>query len=227
MIYITGDTHGDITRFAKHLKKNDTLFILGDFGFLWDNSPAEKKLLKKLAKKKYTIAFLDGCHENYDLLEPYPHVTWQGGIAQHIAGNIYHLQRGEIYTVEDKTFLTIGGGESPDFDIHRQTGTWWEAETPTAAQMENAKAHLVDVNYRVDYILTHAPSAKASGYLSRDGKLSGIHLLLNPLEDTVQYTRWYFGCLHIDRPISAKHHAVFEDILPLPEQQPRHVRRKK
>lgn len=40
MIYITGDTHGDINRFFDggaldtKLTKNDTLIICGDFGFV-------------------------------------------------------------------------------------------------------------------------------------------------------------------------------------------------
>ena len=47
MIYITGDTHGDIKRFktrsAKKLTKDDILIVCGDFGFLWDESKKEKK----------------------------------------------------------------------------------------------------------------------------------------------------------------------------------------
>ena len=42
MLYVTGDTHGDYERFTssalKKLKKGDTLFICGDFGFIWDGS---------------------------------------------------------------------------------------------------------------------------------------------------------------------------------------------
>ena len=45
MIYVTGDTHGDLSRFetggARRLKKNDTVIVCGDFGFLWDGSPKE------------------------------------------------------------------------------------------------------------------------------------------------------------------------------------------
>ena len=55
MIYVTGDTHGDIERFKsremKKLGNGDTLIICGDFGFLWDDSRAERNALKKLASK--------------------------------------------------------------------------------------------------------------------------------------------------------------------------------
>ncbi len=56
MVYVTGDMHGDFERFKlpamKKLKKGDTLIICGDFGFLWDGSKEEEKILEKLSEKK-------------------------------------------------------------------------------------------------------------------------------------------------------------------------------
>ena len=235
MVYITGDTHGDLSRFetaaAKKLKKGDTLIVLGDFGFVWDGSAAEKKRLQKLGKKIYTVAFLDGRHENYDLLAAYPAGEWNGGRVQTLVGNVVHLLRGEIYTIEGKTFLAFGGGESPDHDFRMHAGTFFEQEMPTAADMENATAHLQAVGNTVDYILTHEPSGKANGYFSLGTPTSGINLLFNPLEETVHFTRWYFGCLHLDRAMSSRHRAVFENIVPVEElwkeQNGKHFRTKK
>ena len=72
MLYVTGDTHGDYERFTssalKKLKKGDTLFICGDFGFIWDGSKNEEKLLKKIGKLKYNVFFIDGTHENFERL---------------------------------------------------------------------------------------------------------------------------------------------------------------
>lgn len=63
MLYVTGDTHGDYERFTssalKKLKKGDTLFICGDFGFIWDGSKNEEKMLKKIGKLKYNVCFID------------------------------------------------------------------------------------------------------------------------------------------------------------------------
>ena len=76
MIYLTGDMHGDMGAFGrpvlKNLKKSDSLIICGDFGILWSGTPEEEKILKKLTKKKYTILFVDGTHENFDLLSLLP-----------------------------------------------------------------------------------------------------------------------------------------------------------
>ena len=42
MIYVTGDTHGDIERFKSSgihkVKKGDSIIVCGDFGFVWDGS---------------------------------------------------------------------------------------------------------------------------------------------------------------------------------------------
>ena len=55
MIYVTGDTHGEIERFKdpefKQLRKGDLLIVCGDFGFIWDGSKREKNNLKKLMAK--------------------------------------------------------------------------------------------------------------------------------------------------------------------------------
>ena len=221
MIYVTGDMHGDITRFddraLKKLKKRDVLFVCGDFGFIWDGGAEEQKLLKKLGKKKYTIAFLDGRHENYDLLKNYPESEWCGGRVQVISGNLIHLLRGEIYTVEGKTFFAFGGGESPDHDIRAGAGTFFEEETPTREQLDNAEQNLKAVDNKVDYILTHEPSGKANGFFSVDTPSNGVNLIFNRFEGTVDFTRWYFGCLHLDRSLSRRHRAVFSEVIPIEE----------
>lgn len=82
MIFVTGDTHGDLHRFdnpvVKKMKKEDTLIICGDFGFIWEGNDQERKILEKLGKKKYQILFVDGAHENFDLLDQYPVEEWHG-----------------------------------------------------------------------------------------------------------------------------------------------------
>jgi len=119
MVYVTGDLHGDYSRLKspaiRKLRAGDVLLVCGDFGFIWDNSRQEQAVLKKLSEKKYTIAFVDGCHENFDLLQQYKLVRWRGGVARCIASNIFHLQRGEIYTIENQTFFAFGGGHSQDY----------------------------------------------------------------------------------------------------------------
>ena len=91
MVYITGDTHVDFERLdSLRLKKGDTLIICGDFGFIWDGSAREEKILKQLGKKKFNICFIDGTHENFELLDEYEQGVFCGGKAHNISGNLYH-----------------------------------------------------------------------------------------------------------------------------------------
>ncbi|HPW00683.1 MAG TPA: metallophosphoesterase family protein, partial [Oscillospiraceae bacterium] len=97
MIYISGDTHGDLERFRgpklRRLKKHDTLIVCGDFGFVWDGSEREKKDLAWLSRRKYTIAFVEGAHESYTLLSRCEVVDFCGGKARRVAKNVYQLIR--------------------------------------------------------------------------------------------------------------------------------------
>ncbi len=114
------DTHGDIDRF-KHgklrwLGKRDTVVVLGDFGFVWDGSKEEQKKLDWLRKRPYTLLFLDGSHENYDLLKQYPTEERFGGKVQALGGNVYHVCRGSVLELENKKYLCFGGAESQDVE---------------------------------------------------------------------------------------------------------------
>ena len=62
MVYLTGDTHGELDRFKdgelRRAGKGDFVVVLGDFGFVWDGSKAEQKNLDWLRKRPYTILCL-------------------------------------------------------------------------------------------------------------------------------------------------------------------------
>ena len=73
MIYITGDTHSDFTRFStdkfpiqSEMTKNDYVIICGDFGGVWIylvENTYEKYWLDWLNEKNFTTLFIDGNHE--------------------------------------------------------------------------------------------------------------------------------------------------------------------
>jgi hypothetical protein len=220
MIYITGDTHGDFSRFkdaiTKKLKKGYTLIICGDFGFIWDGSRSEKQILKKIGELKYNVAFIDGCHENFDLLEQYPDIGWNGGTARSISGNLVHLKRGQVYTIEGKKFFTFGGGHSQDIDIRRETKTWYEQEQPTIADVEEGVKNLLANDGLVDYIITHEPPQSLKKCLDLD--------ILHRLEtDTFfeqiltecSFKKWFFGKCHMNKIIPPKFFALFDNVIRL------------
>ena len=218
MVYITGDIHGDFSRFtspaAKRLKAGDILAVCGDFGFFWDDSKQERRLRAKLEKLPYTIAFLDGRHENFTLLDQYPVTEWNGGRVQEVGKNLLHLMRGEIYEIEGESYFVFGGGESPDHAFRTEGVGWWEEEMPSAREILNGADNLEKAHFQVDYVLTHEPSGRSSGYLSADTPLNGVNVFLDRVEDNVTFQCWFFGCLHLDKTISSRHRAIFRDIVP-------------
>ena len=111
MVYITGDMHGDESRLYdsqwRKLKAGDILIVCGDFGFVWKNTPLEKSILKYLGSRKFTVCFLDGAHENFDLLESYRQTVWKGGRVHRISGNLFHLMRGEVLDSHGGIFKEI------------------------------------------------------------------------------------------------------------------------
>lgn len=188
MIYITGDTHGDLSHFKdpklKRLGEKDIVIVCGDFGFLWDpNDPKEKRNLEWLKKRKYTICFLDGAHENFDMLDSYTPYRWKGGNTHKIADNIYHLMRGEMFMFENKTFFVMGGGESEDKDMREDGVSWWKAELPTAEDLKNGQDNLREYKYAVNYVLTYEAPAIAKDFLKLHTN-KGVHI--TPLNTYLQ-----------------------------------------
>ncbi len=72
-------------RQAPLAEQRDVVLVLGDFGFVWDGSKAEQKKLDWLRKRPYTLLFLDGSHENYDLLAQYPTRSCSAARSRHWA----------------------------------------------------------------------------------------------------------------------------------------------
>ncbi len=221
MIYVTGDTHGIASRFndprLKSLKQGDTLIVCGDFGFLWNGSKDEISVLKKLSKKKYNICFVDGTHENFDMLNSIKIKKWNGGKVHHIASNIFHLMRGQVFEIEDTKIFTMGGGESPDIDIRFEMDTWSDLEIPTREELVEGVENLQKYGGKIDLIITHEPPAKIKDFLmlhsGSDASITAINTYLEDVSRICKFKHWYFGSLHQDKFISSSHTCVFQNII--------------
>ena len=185
MIFVTGDTHGDFSRFGfstfpeqKKMTKKDYVIVCGDFG-IWDNSIRENRELDRLNRKTFTTLFVTGNHSNYELLKQLPVSEWHGGKVQLIRDSVIHLMRGQVYDIDGKRVFTMGGASShdiedgilepddPDFDnkrkeLNRQGGcyrinhiSWWKEELPDDAEYETARNNLEACGWKVDYIISH------------------------------------------------------------------------
>lgn len=53
--------------------------MCGDFGYIWSGSAKENEELDILNNYNCTILFIDGNHENFELLNKYLVKHWNGG----------------------------------------------------------------------------------------------------------------------------------------------------
>lgn len=146
MIFVTGDTHGvkeDLIKLntanfpkSKDLTKNDYVIICGDFGLVWDNSKEKRRWLEKLTEKNFTTLWVDGNHENFNLLEEYPVHEWNGGNVHFISDSVIHLMRGQVYTIDNIKFFTFGGAESIDKCNRTENESWWKQEMPSKEEYD-------------------------------------------------------------------------------------------
>ncbi len=216
MIYITSDTHGELERLTdkklKFIKKYDTVIVLGDFGFVWDNSPRQDKALKKLAKLPFRILFIDGYNENFHALEKYPDTVWLGAEAKEIAKDrIYYIKRGEILHIEDMKVLCFGGADDYIDDV-------FSDYPPTQEDFDRCNANLEKAGWQVDYILTHSPSGIINRFLNLDSFTTGnLFDYLDEISGKVEYKKWYFGMYHKDKYISNKSQGVYTEFYRLGE----------
>lgn len=223
MIYVTGDTHGDVRRFypvypgqynrscENKLKAGDKIIVCGDFGFVFYNEDSqyydeEAAALEYLEKLPYEILFVSGNHENFDRLKEYPIEERYRGYVRKINDNVFLLMRGQCFEIEGKTFFTMGGAYSTDKMLRTEHIDWWSEELPNDEEYRTASETLERIDCKVDYIITHtAPQAmlQRMGITPAyyDSELTGF---LDWIWYEVDFKHWYFGHWHEDRQIDCK-----------------------
>lgn len=224
MNLITGDIHGgiDIKKlssknfpFGNKLNRNDYLFIAGDCGLWFDFSDDEAYWQIWLNNKNWTTLVIDGNHENFDFMESFPKKEWNGGIVTVLAENIIWLRRGEVYNINGYKYFVFGGAFSIDKDKRLPGKSWWPQEIPSRMEYENAKINLDKYDWKVDYVISHTcprHEIESFGNFSFDRKEDETTWMLQEIKDKLDFKKWYFGHLHVDKEIG-RFRALYNDII--------------
>lgn len=222
MIYITGDTHipTDIEKLSsrnfkeqKNLTKNDYVIICGDFGGVWDGSSQERHWIKWLNQKPFTTLFVDGNHENFDMLEQFPCVDFCKGKAHKISESIFHLQRGQIFEIDGKSIFTLGGASSHDKDLRKEGKNFWKAELPSKEEYEIALKNLERTSFAVDYIITHCAPQNIQDKIAPNYETNELTDFLESVSQKTNFKKWFFGHYHMDLQIEDAYFAIFDAVL--------------
>lgn len=238
-VWITGDCHGNFSRFTRKqrekfdIQSDDYVIICGDVGLLWADDKEFRYNLEFFKTVPFTILWIAGNHDNYNMIEQYPLSDWHGGkVRQIIQDKVIYLERGQIYNIEDKTYFCLGGASSHDIEdgILDRTSedfrgslktlkrlkkkhyrilneSWWSQELPTEEELTSALEVLQGVGDKVDYIITHCCSSRLEellGYKNHD-RLTDF---FNYIDAFVEFKHWYFGHYHQDCVMSDERHTV-------------------
>ena len=243
-IYITGDCHGDYRRFSTEIfpeqytmGKSDYVIVCGDFGY-WSEDREQLWWRKWLDKKPFTTLWVDGNHENYDLLASCPVKEWNGGRVQYVAPSIIHLMRGQVYDIAGCRIFTFGGAQShdiqggilepddPEFKLKKKQldkgdmpyrinhVSWWKEELPSAEECAEGLQNIEKCGGEVDYVVTHCVPTKVQEMIVRKMfKSDRLTDYLQDVDEKLKYKKWFFGHYHDNCNVSEKHILLYEQIV--------------
>lgn len=166
-VMFAGDIHGNLEHaewLFDHAVENDVNVIIacGDFGY-WPHFRWGEKYLNSVAKmaKKNNIQFywVDGNHENHDLLDELVAEHGSDNPIPMYNDNLNYIPRGCVFSIGSKKIMGYGGAYSWDWK-HRELGiSWWKQELINDYKVAELPEQKVDI------LVTHeAPLGKEISY---------------------------------------------------------------
>jgi hypothetical protein len=65
----------------------------------------------------------------------------------------------------------------------------------------------------VDYVVTYDAGFKMRGFLEMESNcFNNLHAFLNEISTNCKFSKWFFGCFHLDKRIPPFYYAVYENI---------------
>ncbi len=225
MIYITGDTHSDFGRykdFSKriHPTQDDMVIILGDAGLNYSGDEKDKDKKTYVSQFPFTTFCIHGNHEMRPATIPsYETKEYRGGLVWYEPEfpNILFAKDGEVYDLDGRAAIVIGGAYSVDKHLRLAYGyRWFEDEQPSDEIKAEVESRLEGLDYKVDIVLSHTCPYK---YMPKEGAMADLDLSrvdtgteewLDQIEERLDYQKWYCGHYHISKEID-KLQFMFDD----------------
>ena len=219
MIFVTGDTHGEFTRFSSHnfqkgksLSKDDFVIVCGDFGLIWQNIPSkeEKYWINWLDSKPWTTLFVDGNHSNHPRLNSLEKIEKFDGIVGKVSDSIFHLRRGEIYNIENRSVFCMGGAASYDKHLRVEGISWWKEEIISNDDINNALNHLEGISF-IDIIITHTLPKNLVPFYQKE--IDPTTIFLQHIFDNFNWNHWFCGHWHFDETFDKNVQVLYHKIV--------------
>lgn len=214
-VYITGDTHGDFTRFRNYDKElqvdeNAAVIILGDAGFNYFLDGLDAHLKNFITKKyKFRIYCVRGNHE----ARPQDVEDMEIMYDDDIEGEVYYQKKWPniryfrdfgIYYILNYKVGVIGGAYSVDKYYRLDRGAqWFENEQLNSYEMSAALRYFA--HQKVDFMFTHTcpiiwePTDLFLGFIDQSKVEKNMEIFLENIRHNLKFGVWCFGHYHADR----------------------------
>lgn len=148
-VAVAGDWHGVKHWMVKFVVWADRLGIetivhVGDIGFF---EMRDLTFLEhELAARDIMLLFIDGNHENHELIVSLPRDEFGMG---YVTDHIRHIPRGHLFSLNGQTWMGFGGASSIDRRERIEGVDWWPGELITYSQVMSVTGK------RADVLVTH------------------------------------------------------------------------
>lgn len=210
---ITGDTHGDMSRFkwleTKEKPEETAIIILGDAGCNYYKKKKDIFTKQALEKTGFYFYLVRGNHE--DRPENVKGIT--SIYDEEVSGDVWfepdfphikYFKDGGIYNINNHKTLVIGGAYSIDKWYRLQMGYMWFAQEQLTAE-EMAKIENEVKGQEFDFVLTHTcplswePVDMFLRGVDQSTVDKSMEVWFNTLKDKITWKVWLFGHYHADR----------------------------
>lgn len=214
--YVSGDTHGNFTRFTNlaEYKTNERIgvIVLGDCAVNWTLDPEKDKGLKRQLTQKFANFewyLLRGNHdarpEDVEGMEKVWDADIKGIVYQEAKyPNIHYFIDGSTYLIDKYKVLTIGGAYSVDKFYRQARGGIWHANEQLNTN-ERAMIKCIVAGEQYDFVLTHTapicwePTDLFLPMLDQSSVDKTMELWLDKIRQSIHYKIWLFGHYHSNR----------------------------
>ena len=211
MVYITGDTHGDFSRFGKFCRRNtvtedDVVIVLGDAGLNYFGDGRDNAAKESASQYGFTLFCVHGNHE----LRPASLPSY--GMREFCGGEVWFEESfprllfardGDLYRLGGHDCVVIGGAYSVDKYTRLLRGLrWFEDEQASDEIKRRVEQRLENIGQSVDAVLSHTCPLK---YEPTEVFMTGLdqsridkttERWLDEIESRLTYRRWYCGHYH-------------------------------
>lgn len=207
---VTGDTHGDMSRFTKLTGSPDLgVIILGDAGCNYYKGKRDNRIKQQLEDTGCYYYLVRGNHEDRPenvegMTTMFDEDVQNEVFVEPAFPHIRYLKDGEVYTFNNHRTLVIGGAYSVDKEYRLVMGyAWFPQEQLTTAEMQAISDKVRGQKF--DFVFSHTcplswePTDLFLRGIDQSKVDKSMETWLDTLKEEIDYRVWLFGHYHADR----------------------------